>query len=121
MFNEFIESYKKMFTNYTTFTGRTHRKDYWGAVLINFIIGVVLGILAEILSIFGILSCLYSLAVLVPGIAMSIRRMHDIGKSGWFVLLGLIPFVGWIIVLVLACIDSDPEENIYGPNPKEVE
>ena len=122
----FIQSYILMLKNYANFNGRTRRRDYWGAVLVNAVIvivlqlvgailGAVIGFLGGLISIVGLL---YSLAILVPGISISIRRMHDISKSGFFVLLALIPIVGWIIVLVLACMDSTPGSNQYGPNPK---
>ena len=61
----------------------------------------------------------FSLGILVPQIAVSVRRLHDIGKSGWFYLIGLIPVIGWIFVLVWFCTDSQPGDNQYGPNPKE--
>ena len=65
----------------------------------------------------GGLNLLYSLAIIVPGIAVTIRRLHDTGRSGWWILLGLVPFVG-ILLLVLMCLDSEPGTNEYGENPK---
>ena len=66
----------------------------------------------------GAWSFIYSLFILLPGLAVSVRRMHDTGRSGWWVLLGIIPIVGWIIFIVFACQDSEPGDNQYGLNPK---
>lgn len=97
--------------NYTKFNGRASRSEYWYFLLINTIISFLLyiiGLAAEI----PVLSTIYSLAVLVPSLAVAVRRMHDVGKSGWFI---LIP----IYNLILALTDSNPGENKYGPNPKD--
>ena len=113
--NWYIEVMKK----YAVFSGRARRKEYWMFFLFNFIvafvIGFVLGFIGGALGIGTTLSdpasTIYALAVLIPGIAVAIRRMHDIGRSGWWILL---PFVN----LVFLCLDSQPSENEYGPNPK---
>jgi uncharacterized membrane protein YhaH (DUF805 family) len=68
----------------------------------------------------GLLGTLYSLAVLIPGIAVSVRRLHDINRSGWWLLIGLIPIIGAIILLIFTAKDSQPGENQYGPNPKAI-
>lgn len=114
--NWYIEVLKK----YAVFTGRARRKEFWMFVLFNLIIAVVLGIIENALGIVGP-SLVYSLAVLVPGIAVSIRRLHDTGRSGWFILLGLIPIVGALILIFFYVQDSTPGSNEYGPNPKEAE
>lgn len=111
--------YISVLKDYATFTGRARRAEYWMFTLVNIIIAVVLAVLATQLESLSILYMLYSLAVLIPGIAVSIRRMHDIGKSGWMILLGFIPIVGVIILIVMFCGDSQPGDNEYGPNPKE--
>jgi uncharacterized membrane protein YhaH (DUF805 family) len=113
----FMDAVKAVLTNYVGFSGRARRSEYWWFVLFNVIVSVVAGIIAGLIR-FPLLSTLVSLALLLPGIAVSIRRMHDIGKSGWVLLLGLIPLVGAIILIVWACKDSDPGQNAYGPNPK---
>jgi len=69
---------------------------------------------------YGLFYMLYSLGVLIPGLAVSVRRLHDIGKSGWMLLIVFIPLVGWIWLLVLMVTDSEPGENQYGPNPKGI-
>jgi uncharacterized membrane protein YhaH (DUF805 family) len=102
--------YLKVLQNYVTFSGRARRKEYWMFVLFNLIVSIVIGIIAGLIR-FPLLGNLYSLAVLLPSIAVGVRRMHDCGKSGWFL---LIP----IYNLVLACTEGDQGENEYGPDPK---
>lgn len=102
--------YLKVLQNYTTFSGRARRSEYWYFFLFNFIIAFILGFVGVFMGT-TILSNIYMLAVLVPAIAVGVRRMHDVGKSGWFL---LIP----IYNLVLAFTDSVHGENEYGTNPK---
>ena len=103
------------------------RSEFWYFYLFDLIISAIFSVLSGILgnvpvvgTLITILSALVALAILVPGLAVSFRRMHDIGKSAWWFLLGLIPLVGWIIVIVLLAKDSQPGENAYGPNPKGI-
>ncbi|MCQ2452050.1 MAG: DUF805 domain-containing protein [Oscillospiraceae bacterium] len=102
---------------YVCFEGRAGRKEYWLFFLFNFAVSVVLGILGRGAGIFTVIDGLYSLAVLLPGLGLTWRRLHDIGKSGLCILLGLIPVVGWIIVLVYVIKPSEPVANTYGPVP----
>ena len=113
-----VEAYKKFLQNYAVFTGRTRRADYWWFVLANMIITTVLSAIAGVLPSLAVLGTVYSLATLVPGIAIVVRRLHDIGKSGWYYLFVLIPLVGAIILLVWLAADSQPGANAYGENPK---
>lgn len=110
----FMEAVKHVFTNYAKFSGRARRSEYWYFCLFNIVVSGILGYLLP--SISGI----YSLAVLIPGLAVSWRRLHDIGKAGGWYFICLVPLVGWILLLVWMCKDSQPGENQYGPNPKEV-
>lgn len=87
-------------------------------VLANFIVAFVLGLIDTLIGWGQILSGLYSLAVFVPSLAVCVRRLHDIGKSGWWFLICLIPLIGVIWVLVLLCKDSQCEANQWGANPK---
>ena len=113
---------------YADFTGRARRAEYWWFLLIN--LGVIFGIvvLAIILSgsndslagLGGILYVVYVLGIIVPSFAVTVRRLHDTGKSGWMLLIGLIPLVGPIILLVLYFTDGDRGANQYGPSPKYV-
>ncbi len=118
--------YIKAIKNYAVFTGRARRKEYWMFVLFNIIFAIAAMILDNVLGLawgmagYGPLYLLYLLFALVPGIAVGARRLHDVGKSGWMMLVGLIPLVGGIWLLVLFCTDSQPGPNNYGPNPKEM-
>ena len=116
----FGEALQSVFSKYATFSGRARRSEYWYFFLFNVIINIVLNTLyvATNSTIFTALIGLYSLAALVPGLAVSWRRMHDIGKSGAYYCFILIPLVGAIILLVWMCKDSYPGINQYGPNPK---
>ena len=104
---------------YADFEGRARRRDYWMFFLFNAIISVVLSGITTAIGI-TFISAIYSLAVLVPSIAFAVRRLHDIGKSGWWFLIILIPLVGAIWLIVLLCTDSQAGENEWGANPKEV-
>ncbi|MDR0874052.1 MAG: DUF805 domain-containing protein [Prevotellaceae bacterium] len=120
--------YLKVLKQYADFSGRARRTEYWMYTLFNVIAIFILAILMVLLALTGssvlaaagtILYYLYALAVLVPSLAVCVRRLHDIGKSGWFYFIGFIPFVGIIILLVWLCTDSQPGANNWGENPKE--
>ena len=117
----------KCLQNYANFNGRARRKEYWFFVLFNVIFAAAAAILDNVLGIaskdlgYGPIYGLYALAMFIPGLAVSIRRLHDIGKSGWYFLLALIPCVGAIILLVFDLTPGDPYENEYGPDPKAEE
>ena len=119
--------YLKVLKNYANFSGRARRKEYWFFVLFNVIFAFVAMLLDNLLGLaiedvgYGPFYILYSLAMLIPGIAVSVRRLHDIGKSGWYILLALIPCVGGIILLVFDLTPGDTFENEYGPDPKASE
>lgn len=102
--------YLKVLKNYAGFEGRARRKEYWMFVLINAIISMALTFIGTAID-FIYLGNIYSLAVLVPSLAVAVRRMHDVNKSGWFI---LIP----IYNLILACTNGDAGENKYGADPK---
>lgn len=113
-----VDAYRKIWANYTAFSGRTNVPDYWWAVLGNAIVVAVLQILCLIPAlgtIFGIVTALYGLALLIPGLAMSFRRLHDTGKSAWYLLLCLIPAIGEIILIVFLAQPSQAGDNQYGP------
>ena len=124
---------KVMRDNYANFKGRARRKEYWMFVLVYVIIliacmvldnvlGTVFmmdaGPLGEISMGYGWLYSICSLVHFIPGLALVVRRLHDVGKSGWFYLLILIPIVGWIWLLVLYCTEGQKEDNKWGPDPK---
>ena len=126
--------YLKVLKQYTDFTGRARRTEYWMFVLFNIIFSVVAMLVDNLLGLtfklddaygnavpfyYGYIYVLYGLFVLVPSLAVSVRRLHDVGKSGWMLLIALIPIVGAIWLLVLHCTDSQPGSNKWGHNPKE--
>jgi len=119
-----MDWYLMALKKYAEFQGRAQRKEYWMFTLFNFLAMVLLGIVGALLGGGGegglgdVLQGLYGIAVLVPGIAVTVRRLHDIGKSGWWGLVALIPLIGSLILIYFAVKDSQPETNEYGPNPK---
>ena len=114
--NWYLEALKK----YAVFSGRARRTEYWMFMLFNVIAGIILGIVDAILGTGGVLGAIYALAVLIPGLAVSVRRLHDTSRSGWWLLIAFVPIVGAIVLLVFSLQDSTPGPNAYGPNPKEV-
>lgn len=107
------------FTNYANFSGRSRRSEYWFAWLFLWLVSTVFTILgSEKGGFLFALSSLWSLATLIPGLALSFRRLHDAGRSGLYLLWLLLPIVGWIMVIVQYAKDSQPGSNQYGPNPK---
>ena len=116
-------NYFKVIKKYFVFDGRADRREFWLFMLCNLIIGIILSILGNIPVlgvVFAIISGLYSLAVLVPSLAVGVRRLHDTNKTGLLMLLNLIPGIGSIIVLVLCIPEGTLGENQYGPDPKNV-
>lgn len=118
--------YLKVLKQYADFSGRTRRKEYWMFVLFYSIFAIIAMILDNVLGIaiegfgYGPLYGLYVLAMLIPALAVGVRRLHDVGKSGWMYLIILIPLAGAIWLLVLLCTDSQQESNKWGQNPKEI-
>ena len=101
----FGEAISRAFSNYANFNGRASRSEYWWLVLFNFILGCI-----------PLVNILAGLALLIPSLALGARRLHDTGRSGWWLLLGLIPF-GALVLIVFFCQDSQPMPNEYGPVP----
>ncbi len=115
----YIDAWK----NFANFQGRARRKAYWMFVLFNIIAIIALSVIEGFIGLrsegsYGILSGLYSLAVILPGLAVAARRLHDTGRSAWWLLIGLVPLVGPIVLIVFLVQDSQPGTNQYGPNPK---
>jgi uncharacterized membrane protein YhaH (DUF805 family) len=117
----YLEALKK----YAVFGGRSRRAEYWYFVLFNLIVFIVLELIDALLGTYnfvqgvGLLSGIYGLAVLIPTLAVTVRRLHDIDRTGWWILINLIPLIGTIVLLVFAVTDGTPGSNQYGPNPKE--
>ncbi len=119
----FKEAVQSVFSKYAVFEGRARRSEYWYFVLFNSIVSLVLSLIGQMIGGDGSsfqsgLTGVYSLAVLVPSIAVSVRRLHDVGKAGTWYLINFVPIIGWIVFIVFAAKDSDPGENQYGPCPK---
>lgn len=117
-----MEWFLLAFKKYADFSGRSRRKEYWMFVLFNIIvilgvafIGTAIGLEDYVAYPLG----LYILAIIIPSLALAVRRLHDQGKSGWYILVRFIPFIGGIWFLVLMCVDGDTRTNQYGLNPKD--
>jgi uncharacterized membrane protein YhaH (DUF805 family) len=123
---KFMNWYLKVLKQYANFSGRARRKEYWMFVLFNIFFCICAMILDNILGLtvgklpYGVFYYLYALIVLIPGLAVAVRRLHDVGKSGWMILIALIPIIGAIWLFVLMATNGNPSENQYGLNPKEV-
>jgi len=114
-----VNWYLAVLKNYAGFSGRARRTEYWMFFLINFIIVVVLDVIGLALKLGTYLGIIYSLAVLLPALAVAVRRLHDTGRSGWWVLISFVPLVGTIILIVFLATEGQPGDNQYGPNPKQ--
>ena len=109
---------------YAVFEGRARRKEYWYfalfyllAMIATTIVDMMTGMYSQTLEI-GVLSGILVLAIFVPSLSVTVRRLHDTDRSGWWVLIGLIPIIGAIVLLVFMALDSQPGANRFGPNPK---
>ncbi len=113
--------YLQVLNKYAVFSGRARRKEYWMFQLVNVIVICLLALLDASTGFrsmgLGLILLGYCLATIIPGLAVLVRRLHDINRSGWWWLISLVPF-GGVVLLIFACIDSDPGPNQYGPNPK---
>ncbi len=118
-----MDWYLKVLKNYVGFRGRARRKEYWMFILVNIIFTFVLGLLDKMLGWQraggeGILTTIYGILVFLPWWAVQFRRLHDTDRSAWWALLFLIPFIGWLIIIVFNCQAGTPGENRFGPDPK---
>ena len=118
----FVEAVKK----YAMFGGRSRRKEYWYFTLFYVLITLVLAVIDNVIgtwsssSSVGLLSGIFILALLLPGIAVTVRRLHDIGRTGWWYLISFIPIIGTLVLLVFTVQDGTAGSNNYGSNPKTV-
>jgi uncharacterized membrane protein YhaH (DUF805 family) len=115
----FSEAVKDGFDHYTKFDGRASRPAYWWWFLFGILVGIAANIIDAIIGSFGIISGLAGLALLLPGLSVSIRRFHDINRSGWWILIFIVPIVGFVLWLIWFTREGDPGENQYGPPPAE--
>lgn len=120
--NQFIDAFKLVvIKNYANFDGRIGRGAFWRFVAVHFVVSFVLGILAQSVGVVIWLAyVIWTLGLLVPGIAAGVRRLHDTGKSGWMILIGLIPIIGFIVLIVFYVAEGDKQPNEYGPVPNDV-
>ncbi len=120
-----MDWYLKVLKQYADFSGRARRTEYWMFTLFNMLAIIALVLVVSLLfgndnPISSILIVVYYLGVIIPSLAVTVRRLHDIGKSGWNILFGMIPLVGPILLFVWYCTDSEPGKNKWGNNPKDI-
>jgi uncharacterized membrane protein YhaH (DUF805 family) len=122
--------YLNAFKKYFEFSGRARRKEFWMFLLFHYIfifltVFLVFSLTGDLYEsdetnyVFVTIICTYLLLSFIPSLAITVRRLHDSGKSGWWLLLNLIPYIGWFVILIFTCFDSNPGENKWGPNPKK--
>ena len=107
-----------MTQKYASFSGRARRTEYWMFFLVYFVIALVIGGVEGLLSIGGYLTGIFALVHLLPSLGVTVRRLHDTGRSGWWILLSFIPIIGALVLLYFMVISGAPQDNAYGPNPK---
>lgn len=110
--------YLDVLKKYAVFSGRARRKEYWMFCLFNLIIGFVIGFIGAFIDGNGIIALAYNLAILLPSIAVSVRRLHDTDRSGWWMLIGLIPIVGPLVLIFFMIQEGTASANRFGANPK---
>lgn len=115
-----MDIYLSVLRKYVEFSGRAKRREYWIFFLINLVVSIILSFIDRMLGFYsvdsgaGLLSGIYALAVFLPSLAVTVRRLHDTGRTGWWVLIALVPVIGWIVLLIFMVLDSGPD-NEYGP------
>lgn len=109
--------YMKVMQEYFNVQGRARRKEYWMFFLVYLLIVMVAAVLGNLLNSPAATSVV-ALIHVVPAITVGVRRLHDIGRSGWWLLIGMVPVIGWIIALYWAVQPGDSGSNAYGPDPK---
>ena len=115
----FAEAVRSGFDHYVKFDGRASRPAFWWWFLFGILVGIGASIIDAIIGSFGVVSGLAALALLLPNLSVAIRRLHDTGHTGWWVLISLIPIIGFIVLLIFYLRQSDPGENQYGPPPAQ--
>ena len=112
--NGYLATLKK----YADFSARARRTEYWLFFLFNLVIAMLLGVVDYVLGTPGIIGMIFALAILIPSIAVAVRRLHDTDRSGWWLLMAFIPIIGTIVLLIFMVLDSNPGNNRFGANPK---
>ena len=121
-----MQWYLDVLKKYVVFGGRARRKEFWMFTLVNVVISIVLSFVDRLIgtdsaSGTGLIGGIYSLLVLLPSLAVTVRRLHDTNRSGAWIFIGLIPIIGWIVLLVFTVQEGTPGDNNHGPDPKAVE
>ena len=112
--NWYLQALQK---KYADFSGRARREEFWMFVAVNIGVSIAVAVVAVVIHIW-LLSTIYSLALLIPSLAVSVRRLHDTDRSGWWLLIGLVPLIGIIVLIIFYVQDGSPGENRFGANPK---
>jgi uncharacterized membrane protein YhaH (DUF805 family) len=119
--------YTRMWQNYTNFGGRANRKEYWYAILLQFLFLIIIQVAAALAQnlnvpilqlLVSVIGLIFVLASLIPTLAIAFRRLHDTGRSAWWLLISLIPLVGGLVLLVFLLLAGEPGENRFGPVPQ---
>ncbi|USD51642.1 DUF805 domain-containing protein [Vibrio sp. SCSIO 43153] len=116
--------YYKVILNYTNFNGRARRQEYWYFTLVNVLVNLVMGIIDRVIGSvmqmdnFGFFGVIYALFIMIPSIAVTVRRLHDSGRTGWWALIAFVPVIGILVLLYFLIQDSEEGSNQYGANPK---
>ncbi|MBI5624719.1 MAG: DUF805 domain-containing protein [Elusimicrobia bacterium] len=113
-----MEYYLKVLRMYAVFEGRARRKEYWMFVLVNVLLSICLAVVEAVLGTGSVLAWVYSLALLVPSIAVACRRLHDTGRSGWWQLIILVPLLGAVVLIYFLAQDGRTGDNEFGADPK---
>ena len=111
-----MDTYVEVLRKYAVFSGRAPRLEFWLFTLINVVVALVLGILGVLVAWIVYLEVLFALAVLIPSLAVTVRRLHDTGRSGWWYFVVLIPLIG-LIVLIIFLVQGSDQDNEHGPRP----
>lgn len=114
----FPDAIRSVLSKYATFTGRARRSEFWWFALFSVLLNIVVVVIDAVIG-NSVLGYIVTLALIIPWLAVTVRRLHDTGRSGWGVLIALIPIIGAIVLLVFECQDSQPGPNSHGPSPKE--
>ena len=115
----FGEAISRGFSNYFTFSGRATRAENWWFVLFTVIGRLVLGVIGGFAGLPGVLDGVFWIVTLIPSLAVGVRRLHDINRTGWWLLLWPVPVIGWIVLIVWAIKQGDEGSNKYGPDPRQ--
>ncbi|PIR04208.1 MAG: hypothetical protein COV59_03425 [Candidatus Magasanikbacteria bacterium CG11_big_fil_rev_8_21_14_0_20_39_34] len=117
-----MELYLQPFKKYAVFEGRASRAEYWGFILIIFILAIIILLPISLMTgaAYETVVNIFAVFLFLPSLAVTVRRLHDINKSGWYVLLNLIPFIGGLILFIFAVKSGDQGDNKYGPSPKQM-